>query len=95
MTPLTEPAAGSVSAGQSDSEAPPVGSEMVAAELEALIEKNPDRTDTRNAFASLFQLWDVEFDMSSDRACEQAQDQQLFCLFQRGSLAQIQNLTGQ
>jgi general secretion pathway protein A len=66
--------------------------ETIAAELEALIENNPDKTDTRNAFASLFRLWGLTFDMNNDRACEQAQTNQLFCLFQRGSLAQIQKL---
>lgn len=89
---LTEPAAGSSLFAQSNDEAPLIDSEMVAAELETLIENNPDKTDTRNAFADLFNLWGVEFDMNNDRACEQAQDQQLYCLFQRGSLAQIQKL---
>lgn len=60
--------------------------------LEELIQKNEAITDTRNAFANLFELWEVTFDMDSSRACEQAQQHQLFCLFQRGSLAQIQQL---
>ena len=66
--------------------------ETVTTGLETLIENNPDKTDTRNAFASLFELWGVDFDTNTDRACEQAQEYQLFCLFQRGSLAQVQKL---
>jgi general secretion pathway protein A len=66
--------------------------ESITAELEALIENNPDKTDTRNAFASLFSLWGLTFEMNNGLACEQAQANQLFCLFQRGSLAQIQKL---
>lgn len=62
------------------------------ARLEELIQGNEAITDTRNAFANLFELWEVTFDMNSSRACEQAQQHQLFCLFQRGSLAQIQQL---
>jgi general secretion pathway protein A len=60
--------------------------------LEELVVKNEAFTDTRNAFADLFAQWDVPFDMGSNLACEQAQQYQLFCLFQRGSLAQIQQL---
>ncbi|MGI9291869.1 MAG: AAA family ATPase [Gammaproteobacteria bacterium] len=66
--------------------------EIVTAELEALIENNPDKTDTRNAFANLFAIWGVSFDSQTDRACDQAEQYQLFCMFQRGSLAQIQKL---
>ncbi len=62
------------------------------ARLEELIQGNEAITDTRNAFANLFELWEVTFDMDSSRACEQAQQHQLFCMFQRGSLAQIQQL---
>jgi general secretion pathway protein A len=60
--------------------------------LEELLQENIGSTDTRNAFASLFELWGVSFDMESSRACEQAQQHELFCLFQRGSLAQIQQM---
>jgi general secretion pathway protein A len=60
--------------------------------LEELVVDNATFTDTRNAFAGLFEQWGVAFDMGSNLACEQAQQYQLFCLFQRGSLAQIQQL---
>jgi general secretion pathway protein A len=60
--------------------------------LEQLIRDNAALTDTRTAFASLFSLWGVEFDLGNARACEQAQSKNLFCLFQKGSLAQIQRL---
>jgi general secretion pathway protein A len=68
------------------------GTSTELASLEELIVANTSITDTRNAFANLFTLWGITFDMESSRACEQAQQQQLFCLFQRGSLAQIQQL---
>ena len=60
--------------------------------LEELIIANTPVTDTRSAFANLFELWGITFDMGSPRACAQAQEHQLFCLFQRGSLAQILQL---
>jgi general secretion pathway protein A len=72
-----------------------INSDTVVTELtnlEELIQANTTATDTRHAFASLFELWGVTFDMESSRACEQAQQHQLVCLFQRGSLAQIQQL---
>ncbi|MCP4831783.1 MAG: AAA family ATPase [Gammaproteobacteria bacterium] len=62
------------------------------ASLEELIVANTSITDTRNAFVNLFTLWGITFDSESSLACEQAQQHQLFCLFQRGSLAQIQQL---
>ena len=60
--------------------------------LEELIRANATLTDTRTAFETLFALWGVEFDPGNTRACEQAQTISLFCLFQKGSLAQIQRL---
>jgi general secretion pathway protein A len=63
-----------------------------ATSIEELIIANTPVTDTRSAFANLFELWGITFDMESTRACEQAQEHQLFCLFQRGSLAQILQL---
>ncbi len=76
--------------------APRAGTEPIATadmdELRTLIIANASITDTRNAFISLFELWGVNIQLDSGTACEQAQEFQLFCLFQRGSLAQIQQL---
>jgi general secretion pathway protein A len=61
-------------------------------ELEQLIRTNPNLTSTKAAFASLFNLWGTEFDTNSKLACEFAQKHQLYCLFQKGSLAQVQRI---
>jgi len=60
--------------------------------LEAAIRENPQLTDTKTAFSSLFRLWGAEFDTGQKRACEYAQQFQLYCLFQKGSLAQVLRL---
>lgn len=72
----------------------PVAAEAIASDmgLEQLIRENSTLTDTRNAFDSLFGLWGVQFDENNSRACEQAQSKNLYCLFQKGSLAQIERL---
>jgi general secretion pathway protein A len=77
---VTEPAAITVEPAQS------------GVKLEELIREKAALTDTRTAFENLFTLWGVKFDLSSARACEQAQAKKLFCLFQKGSMAQIQRL---
>lgn len=61
-------------------------------DLEQLIRLNPDKTSTREAFTSLFKLWDTQFAPDAKLACEFAQQHQLYCLFQKGSLAQLQKL---
>ncbi|MDP6435768.1 MAG: AAA family ATPase [Gammaproteobacteria bacterium] len=61
-------------------------------DLEQLMRDNATLTDTRTAFNALFSLWGVQFDDSNSRACEQAQSKNLYCLFQKGSLAQIERL---
>jgi general secretion pathway protein A len=60
--------------------------------LEQLIRTSPDQTGTRAAFTSLFKLWGTQFDPNAKLACEFAQQRQLYCLFQKGSLAQLQKL---
>jgi len=71
---------------------PTTKSEIAAGDLEQLIRENEDRTSTREAFISLFNLWGTEFDPDAKLACEFAQKRQLYCLFQKGSLAQLQKL---
>jgi general secretion pathway protein A len=67
-------------------------SELGVNGLEQLIRMNPDLTGTKAAFVQLFNLWGTEFDTNSKLACEFAQKHQLYCLFQKGSLAQVQRL---
>jgi general secretion pathway protein A len=60
--------------------------------LESYIRANPAKTDTKAAFKSLFTLWDTEFTDDGTRACDYAQQVQLYCLLQKGSLAQLETL---
>jgi general secretion pathway protein A len=60
--------------------------------LEDFLRANADRTDTKSAFQGLFDLWGEPFDVTAKLACKFAQQYQLFCLFQKGSLAQVQRL---
>ena len=71
--------------------AAPASSEP-SVELDRLLSGQTDATNTDNAFAKLFELWGVDYDRRSARACQQAQGAGLSCLFQRGSLAQVRNL---
>jgi len=80
ITAVREPTEPGVSYAQSDNS------------LEQFIRNNAAQTDTKTAFMSLFKLWGVQFDEANKRACDFAQQQQLYCLFQKGSLAQIQQL---
>ncbi len=49
-------------------------------------------TDTASAFSAIFALWGIDFVPGAGRACEQAERESLFCLFQRGTLAQVRSL---
>lgn len=60
--------------------------------FEELLRTNPEKTTTKAAFDSLLRLWGVDYDPGSTRACEYAEKFQLACLFQKGSLAQLQKL---
>lgn len=60
--------------------------------LAELLQVHSDLTDTRSAFAALFATWGVAFDNDDQPACAQAENYQLACLFERGSLAQLQRL---
>lgn len=67
-------------------------SEQPAADLEGLLLANAQFTDTRTAFAGLFNIWGIELQDAATPACEQARDYQLACFYKRGSLAQVQRL---
>ncbi|MFQ5633871.1 MAG: AAA family ATPase [Gammaproteobacteria bacterium] len=60
--------------------------------LETILAEQANATGSDNAFATLFDLWGLDYEQQSARACEQAQGGGLQCLFQRGSLAQVRNL---
>ena len=54
--------------------------------------ENPAQTTTQAAFQNLFEIWNVEYQAGNVRACEQARQNKLSCLFQRGSFTQIERL---
>jgi general secretion pathway protein A len=60
--------------------------------LETILQGNASKTDTKTAFGNLLALWDVPFDETANLVCEYAQQADLFCLFLKGSLTQVQKL---
>jgi general secretion pathway protein A len=60
--------------------------------LESALAQHGDLTNNDNAFENLFEKWGVDYIPGTARACKQAQKFQLYCLFQRGSLAQVRSL---
>ena len=60
--------------------------------LTDVLTENPDATDTDSAFATLFGLWGLDYTSGNASACQQAMDEGLYCLFQRGSLSQVRSL---
>jgi general secretion pathway protein A len=60
-------------------------------ELTPLLDKPAGLTSTDAAFTTLFGLWQLTF-VPGQRACVQAEEQGLDCLYQRGSLEQVQAL---
>jgi len=61
-------------------------------DLEGLLLANAQFTDTRSAFATLFNVWGVELRPTATPACDQAKDYQLACFLNRGSIAQVRRL---
>ena len=60
--------------------------------LPELLSALGSETGTDRAFATLFALWGVPLQAGPVRACEQAEEYNLHCLYQRGSLGQVRNL---
>jgi len=85
--PQITPAAGSDTAAPSSAEANQP-TDMLADVLAA----NDTATDTDSAFATLFGLWDIDYTRGQASACQQALNNGLYCLFQRGSLSQVKNM---
>jgi general secretion pathway protein A len=71
----------------------PIDAEFIADDrLASALAANSELTSNDKAFENLFGIWDVAYTPGTARACSQAQQYQLYCLFQRGSLAQVRNL---
>jgi general secretion pathway protein A len=60
--------------------------------LKLALQQHADLTNNDKAFENLFDKWGVRYSPGTARACNQAQQYQLYCLFQRGSLAQVRSL---
>jgi len=62
-------------------------------ELGALLDALADTGDADPAFAAMFRLWNLQYDTGGAlSACQQAEAARLRCLFQRGTLEEIQTL---
>jgi general secretion pathway protein A len=86
--PPAAAAAGPAPAGPAG--APAAG--PVTTALAPLLAGAGDLTGTDSAFASLFELWGLDYGQSAGRACEQAAARNLQCLYQRGTLDQVATL---
>ena len=60
--------------------------------LAPLLRANSGRTGTDTAFNTLFHLWNVDLRSDSRRPCVQAEERNLHCLYQRGTLDQVRTL---
>jgi general secretion pathway protein A len=60
--------------------------------LDQLLASHANDTTTEAALAKLFALWGATYDAARGRGCEQAARQDLECLFQKGSWAQLRTL---
>jgi general secretion pathway protein A len=60
--------------------------------LDELLASHANDTTTEAALAQLFALWGITYDASRGRGCDQAARQDLECLFQKGSWAQLRTL---
>jgi len=61
-------------------------------QLADVLTSNDEATDTDSAFATLFDLWNLDYTRGTASACQQARNNGLYCLYQRGSLSQVRNL---
>jgi general secretion pathway protein A len=61
-------------------------------QLGTLLEEMPPSPDADNAFAELFRLWGASYAAGPTGACQQAESAGLRCLFQRGTLEEVQTL---
>ena len=68
------------------------GSEVPPVPLGPLLDDSAGRTGTDTAFGELFRLWNVDLHSDSRRPCVQAEERGLHCLYQRGTLDQVEAL---
>jgi general secretion pathway protein A len=57
-----------------------------------LLKAHASETNTESAFAQLFALWGGRYDGAKGRACDQATQQGLQCVYQQGSWGQLRTL---
>lgn len=60
--------------------------------LEAMLRAAGEQMGTDTAFTALFRLWGLDYAKGPKRACLQAEERGLQCLYQRGTLEQIGSL---
>ncbi len=58
----------------------------------AALAQHPAETGTDAAFAALFALWGAQYQSGTGRACDQAAEQGLECVFQKGSWGLLRSL---
>jgi general secretion pathway protein A len=61
-------------------------------DIDELLQSHANETNTASAFQKLFALWGGSYDPAKGRACEQATQQGLQCVFQQGSWGQLRTL---
>jgi general secretion pathway protein A len=59
--------------------------------LPALLAAHPSETDVDDAFTQLFRLWNLTYVAGEIDPCEQAQQQGLTCVLQKGSFGQLRH----
>jgi general secretion pathway protein A len=89
------PPEASAPAPETEPVAQPVDDEPATAletDVGELLRAHAHETNTASAFARLFALWGGTYDPSKGRACDQAAQQGLQCVFQQGSWGQLRTL---
>jgi general secretion pathway protein A len=67
-------------------------SEPAILDISAVLQTGTAATDTTAAFAALFSLWNIHLVPGATRACDQAVEQGLECIYQRGSWGLLRTL---
>jgi general secretion pathway protein A len=88
----SEPVVDTATAVQSPATAGAITAAPPLDQLAVLLREVPDGTDAESAFTTLFRLWRVEYVAGPLGACQQAETAGLHCLYQRGTLPEIQTL---
>ena len=64
--------------------------EPAVVSLDSFLQTHQQATDTASAFETLFSLWGVDYSPGAGTACELAKTYRLQCMWQQGSLTQLQ-----